>query len=77
MNRYYHICRRGIGRPVELRTKDGRVQRGVITRVNKQMVYLRPFETKNYGGFGYGWGWGLGGFGIGFGLGAIAGLAFL
>jgi hypothetical protein len=41
------------------------------------MVYIRPFETKNYGGFGYGFGWGLGGFGIGFGLGAIASLAFL
>lgn len=85
-NSYYHQCQRGVGRAVEIRTKDGRTHRGVIHRVDNRMVYLRPLPERNYGGgygypyygFGYGgWGWGWGGFGFGLALGAIAGLAFL
>lgn len=77
---YYHMCRRGIGKPVEIRTRDGKIHRGVIHRVNNRMVYLRPLPQRNYGGYGYpyygysGWGWG---FGWGIALGAIAALAFI
>ncbi|MED1202399.1 hypothetical protein [Heyndrickxia acidicola] len=79
---YYHQCRGGIGKPVEIRTVDGRIHRGVIHRVDNRHVYLRPFPGRNYGGFGYpyyggyGWGWGAG-FGWGVALGAIASIAFL
>ncbi|KQL55105.1 hypothetical protein AN964_17380 [Heyndrickxia shackletonii] len=83
---YYHMCQRGIGRPVEIRTKDGRIHRGIIHRVDNRMVYLRPlpggyggYAYPFYGGYGYpywGWGWGWG-FGAGIALGAIGALAFL
>jgi hypothetical protein len=75
------MCSRGVGRMVEIRTRDGRMHRGIIQRVDNRMVYLRPLPTRNYGGYGYpyyrgygGWGWG---FGFGVALGAIATLAFL
>ncbi|WP_411814281.1 hypothetical protein [Cytobacillus horneckiae] len=83
-NCYYNRCRGGVGKPVEVRLHDGRIQRGIIDRVSSDRVYLRPLG-KNYGGYGYagrcrggfcggGWGWG---FGAGIALGAIASLFFL
>ncbi|MDQ0272307.1 hypothetical protein [Cytobacillus purgationiresistens] len=69
---HYERCRGGIGRPVEVRMHDGRIHRGIIDRVSRDRVYLRPMG-RNYGGYGY-WGWG---FGAGFAFGAIATLAFL
>ena len=63
---YYDMCRRGVGKAVEIRTHDGRIHRGIIHRVDNRMVYLRPLPQRNYGGYGYpwGWGWGWGGFGL-------------
>ena len=58
-------------RPVEIRTRDGRVHRGMIERVDSNRVYLRPL--RGTGGFGYGWI----GFGFGIALGAIVSLALL
>jgi hypothetical protein len=77
---YYNQCRGNIGKPVEIRTVDGRMHRGIIHRVDNRRVYLRPMPGRNYGGFGYpyygGWGWGYG-WGWGIALGAIAGIALL
>ena len=78
--RYYHMCQRGIGRPVQIRTFNGQVHRGVIERVSPGRVFLRPLGGgRNYGGYGYGYYGGYGGWGFGFGvaLGAIAALAFI
>lgn len=81
------MCQRGIGRAAVIRTVDGRVHRGVIHRVTRDKVYLRPMGgrgPRGYGGFGYPYrpygygGWGFGwGLGIGIGLGVIATLAFV
>lgn len=73
MSQHYHTCCKNIGRPVTIRTKDGRVHRGIIHRVSPTHVYLRPLPSRNLAGYGYGY-WG-GGFGWGIALGAIAGLA--
>ncbi|PLS18502.1 hypothetical protein CVD28_07305 [Bacillus sp. M6-12] len=75
VSRYHGMCTRGIGRAVEITTRDGRRHRGIIDRVSSNRVYLRPFSG-NYGGYGYGWGWGWG-FGAGIFLGAITALAFI
>ncbi|MFD2046506.1 hypothetical protein ACFSTA_19385 [Ornithinibacillus salinisoli] len=79
---YYDLCNRHRGRAVEIRTKDGRVHRGIINHVNQQKVYLQPMDggPRNLGGFGYGFygpGFGFGGLGIGIALGAIGTLALL
>ncbi|HHY71813.1 MAG TPA: hypothetical protein GX497_00995 [Bacillus bacterium] len=79
---YYHLCCKNIGRPVEIRTRDGRVHRGMITHVDNRNVYVRPFGGgRNLGGFGFGfwrpWGFGVAAFGIGVAFGSIATLAFL
>ncbi|MGM8215282.1 hypothetical protein ACLIA0_06865 [Bacillaceae bacterium W0354] len=85
----YELCQRHMGRPVAIRTKDGAVHRGVIERVNRQRVFIRPIDQpRNLGGFGLGFygpgfgyggfgyrGFGFGGFGFGIALGAIATLA--
>lgn len=73
--RYYHMCNRGIGRAVEIRTKDGRIHRGIIHRVDSRRVYLRGMpRRRQFGGFGYGYpGWGGWGFGWGFGWGVAFG----
>ncbi|PLS18722.1 hypothetical protein CVD28_06285 [Bacillus sp. M6-12] len=73
VSRYHGMCSRGIGRAVEIKMRDGRTHRGIIDRVTRDRVYLRPFG-KNYGGYGYGWGFG---FAAGFALGAIVSLAFI
>ncbi|MEN1969475.1 hypothetical protein WMZ97_15540 [Lentibacillus sp. N15] len=76
VNPYYHQCMRCVGRPVQIRTRDGRIHRGVIDRVNNTHVYLRPMGNRNLGGFGYGYGgWGWGGGWGGFGLGFASGIA--
>ncbi|WP_170007153.1 hypothetical protein [Bacillus fonticola] len=82
VTRYHSMCRQGIGRPVQIRTFNGQVHRGVIERVGGNRVYLRPFGRANFAGYGYpyyggyggygGWGWGAG-----IALGAIAALAFI
>ncbi|KHD85851.1 hypothetical protein [Heyndrickxia ginsengihumi] len=83
MSRYHSMCRRGIGRAVEIRTINGRIHRGIIERVTPNRVFLRPLGRPNLGGYGYGYygggyGWGVGwGFGWGVALGAIAALAFI
>jgi hypothetical protein len=81
MANYHGLCNKYRGRAVEIRTRDGRVHRGIIQRVTANRVYLQPLRRgRNLGGFGYGYyggyygGWG---FGAGIALGAIAGLALL
>lgn len=82
---YHSVCSGNVGRPVEIRTHGGIIHRGIISHVDHQKVFIRPFEgRRNLGGFGYGfwgprwgWGWGVAGFGIGVAFGAIATLAFL
>jgi len=83
MNQIYDQCCRFHGRTVRITCNDGRVHVGEITRVNRDMVWIRP--TGGLGGYGLGFfGGGFGfrrgfgrGFGIGFGiaLGAITGIA--
>lgn len=73
---YYHMCNRGIGRAVEIRTIHGGVHRGIIERVTPHTVFLRPLGGPPRGGFGYGWGWGWG-FAAAIAIGAIAWLAFI
>ncbi|MCT2537776.1 hypothetical protein NC661_12500 [Aquibacillus koreensis] len=79
MSRYYHDCKNNIGRPVKIVTRDGKVHRGMIERVNNTHVFLKPMSS-NLGGYGYGfyrpWGFGAG-LGWGVALGSIATLAFL
>ncbi|RLL44881.1 hypothetical protein D8M04_08340 [Oceanobacillus piezotolerans] len=77
---YHTLCNRYRGRAVEIRTRDGRVHRGIIRHVDNRRVYLRPLGGgRNIRGFGYGYygGYGYGGFGFGVALGAIATLALV
>lgn len=71
---YHRLCQRHMGRGVEIRTRDGRIHRGIIHRITNNRVYLQPMgRPRNLGGFGYGgWGWGSG-----IALGFIASLALL
>lgn len=41
-HRYYHVCCSNIGRAVEIRMKDGRICRGIISHVTNTQVFLRP-----------------------------------
>ena len=42
---YYHgLCNKYRGRAVEIRTRDGRVHRGIIHRVSGNRVYLQPMR---------------------------------
>ncbi|QUW23551.1 hypothetical protein JSQ81_08635 [Sporosarcina sp. Marseille-Q4063] len=73
---FYDLCCRYHGRNVRITCRDGRVHRGEITRVTRDMVWIRP--TEGLGGYGLGFGgFGFGGFRFGFGiaLGAITGIA--
>jgi hypothetical protein len=74
---WYNQCCRYHGRKVRITCRDGRVHVGEITRVNREMVWIRP--ASGLGGYGYGFGgFGrFGGFRLGFGiaLGAITGIA--
>lgn len=75
------LCRKYMGRAVEIRMRDGRIHRGIIQRVDNRRVFLQSMERgRNLGGFGYGYGYGFGGyggFGAGFAIGAIASLVLL
>ena len=72
------LCQRYKGRAVEIRTKDGRLHRGVIQHVDHARVYLKPMGgAGGLGGFGWGWGWGIAGFGLGLALGSIARIALV
>ncbi|MEC0345284.1 MULTISPECIES: hypothetical protein [Peribacillus] len=77
---YYLKCRQGVGRPVEIGTKQRNRHRGIIHRVTPNRVHIRPLgDVGNLGGFGYGgfnagYGWGAAN---GFAFGAIASLVFL
>ncbi len=78
ISHYHGLCNRHRGRAVEIRTRDGRVHRGIIHRVSPNRVYLQPLRPRrNLGGFGYGYYGGGWGFGAGIALGAIVGLALL
>lgn len=80
------MCRGHMGKSVVITERCGRVHRGVVDRVDRNYVYLRPMNRgRGIGGFGfgyysYGYGGGYGG-GYGYGngariaLGAIAGFA--
>lgn len=82
---YYNKCKEHVGRPVCIRTRDGKFHRGIITDVDQRCVHLRPLEGRGLGGFGYGFGggFGFGGYGYGYGggwpiaLAAIVGLSAL
>lgn len=87
VRRYQRLCQQAIGRPVEIRTWDGKVHRGIIDGVDGNNVYLRRMpagrqQGRQFGGFGFGFG-GFGGFGFGpafvwgVALGAIATLVFI
>ncbi|MGP7815850.1 hypothetical protein [Niallia sp. 01092] len=90
-NQYYHQCSNGIGKCVRIRTHDGKVHTGIIDRVTRNKVFIRPLggSRRNYGGFGFGYyrgygpgpgwgfGWGFAGAAIGISLGLIAALAFI
>lgn len=41
---YYQMCRDGIGRAVEIQDHDGKRHRGVIERVDRRGVYLKPLS---------------------------------
>ena len=74
------MCRRYMGRAVAIRTRDGRVHRGIIRHVSPNRVFLEPLGPRR-GGFGYGfggfsYGWGFG-FGFGIALGFIAGVSLI
>lgn len=66
---YYDRCRECVGRPVNIRMKDGKIHRGIIDRVDRRQVYLRPLGNRELGGFGYGFGGGFGGYRRGYGYG--------
>jgi hypothetical protein len=50
MCRYYHICRSYRGHPVAIRTRTGRVYRGLIHYVTPHTVCLRPLGRPMEGG---------------------------
>lgn len=75
---FYDLCCRYHGRTVRITCRDGSVHVGEITRIRRDMVWIRPAE--GLGGYGLGFGgfggYGrFGGFGIGIALGAITGIA--
>ncbi|TXL67511.1 hypothetical protein FHP05_00395 [Cerasibacillus terrae] len=73
---YYSLCKQYHGKPVIIRTKDGRTHRGFINHVDRRNVYLQPIGSRNLGGFGYGF-FAPRGFGFGVALGSILTLALL
>lgn len=77
VDHYYHLCNKNIGVPVEVKCHDGTVHRGIIDRVERDRLFLRPLDGAAGGHGVYFWGFGLAGFGAGIALGSIATLAFL
>lgn len=76
-NDVYNLCCRYHGKMVRVRCRDGRVHVGEITRVNRNMVWVRPYDGVGgyglgyYGFYGPGPGYGLG---VGVALGTIVGI---
>ena len=70
---FYDLCCKYQGQNVRITCRGGRVYRGEITRVTRDMVWILPAE--GLGGYGLGFGFGFGGFGIGIALGTITGIA--
>ena len=68
---YYNLCNKHIGKNVRITDRNNRVHNGVITRVTRNHVWIRPYGGQR--GYGY-WGWG-GGWGYPVGLGLITGFA--
>ncbi|WP_342598884.1 hypothetical protein MHB48_15715 [Psychrobacillus sp. FSL H8-0483] len=70
----YNQCCRYHGQRVRITCRDGSVHVGEITKINRNMVWIRPDD--NLGGYGLGF-FGFRGFAFGFGiaLGAITGIA--
>ena len=71
---YYNLCSRYQGKTVRITCSDGHVHTGEITRLDRNMVWIRP--TGSLGGYGYGFG-GFGrrrAFGFGIALGTITGI---
>lgn len=57
----YHLCNRYRGKAVHIKTRDGRVHRGIIVDVNLRKVYIRPVGgPRNFGGYGFTYGLALG-----------------
>lgn len=73
-NELYNLCCKYHGKRVRIVDREGRVHHGEVTRVSRNMVWIRPNE--DLGGYGLGF-FGFGGYGFGYGiaLGAIAGIA--
>lgn len=79
---HYNTCCQNMNRPVRIRTGDGKVHTGVVSKVDRSRVYLRPignrpqgglgYGFRGYPGYGYGWGWGWG-----IALASIAAIALL
>ena len=70
---FYNVCSRYHGKTVRITCRDGRVHTGEITRLNRNMVWIRPIG--GLGGYGYGFGgYGRRNFGFGIALGAITGI---
>lgn len=77
-NEMYNLCCRYHGKSVRIVDRDGRTHLGQVTRVTRNMVWIRP--NQDLGGYGLGFfgfgGYGYGsGFGYGIALGAITGIA--
>lgn len=47
---HYQMCRNGIGRAVEIHTKDGDRFHGIIEKVDEEKVYLSPIPDHPTGG---------------------------
>lgn len=84
INYYRDLCTRYRNRAVEIRTRDGRRHRGIIYRLERDRVFLRPLgDSRGLRGFAYGFGGygglggfgGYGGYGGGIAFGAIAAIA--
>lgn len=80
---YRKLCHRYRGRAVEIRTRDGKVHRGIISHVDNHKVYIHPLSRRrDFGGYGSGF-FGPGFFGrrrsfaLGVALGAITTLVLL
>lgn len=43
MSRIYAFCKRSVGRPVWVRTLDGRLYKGKVNKVTQDHLYLEPF----------------------------------
>ena len=77
----YDLCCRYMGKVVCITDNRGQQHIGRITKVDREMVWIMPYQGRggsgSRGGYGLGfWGFG-GGFGIGIALGTILGIALV